>query len=81
MQFGDYCTIEQKRYVGENEHFLYKVIGGNRQSNRWQRVPVDVSLLEYDWGEISDVLLVVQCGVDETKVETVRLADVRPAKL
>ena len=25
--FGDFCTIEQKRYVGPNEFYSYKVVG------------------------------------------------------
>lgn len=78
MDFGDYCLVEQKRYAGyENEMFLYKVIRGGIRSNTWQRVPVDGRLKDYDRGKISDVLQVVKCGVDETKVETVRLCDVK----
>ncbi len=78
MDFGDYCLIEQKRYAGhKNEMFLYKVVRGNMRSNRWQRVPVDARLKDYDRGEMSDVLQVIMCGVDETKVETVRLCDVK----
>ena len=78
MDFGDYCLIEQKRYAGhDNEMFLYKVIRGNMTCNNWMRVPVDGRVKEYDRGDMSEVIQVICCGVDETKVETVRLCDVK----
>ena len=78
MDFGDYCLIEQKRYAGyDNEMFLYKVIRGGMRCNRYQRVPVDARVTDYDHGDLCDVIQVIRCGIDESKVETVRLVDVK----
>ena len=77
MKFGDYCLIEQKRYVGENVMFLYKVTRGELRCNYWRGVPVDANQPDNCRGEMSDVIQVICCGVDETKVETFRLDDVK----
>lgn len=78
MDFGDYCLIEQKRYGCENEMFLYKVTRGGLRCNYWKTVPVDARKPDNVRGELCDVIQAIQCGVDETKVETFRLQDVRP---
>lgn len=36
-----------------------------------------VRVKDYDRGEMSEVLQVICCGVDQTKVETVRFCDVK----
>ena len=81
LEFGDYCLIEQKRYRGDNQMFLYKVVSGGMSSNVYRSVPVDgrdvLNGKEESRGEICDVILAIQCGVDETKVETFRLKDVK----
>jgi len=82
LDFGDYCLIEQKRYRGDNEMFLYKVVSGGMRSNVYRSVPVDgrdaLNGTEKSRGDLCDVILAIQCGVDETKVEKFRLADVKP---
>lgn len=78
MDFGDYCLIEQKRYGCENEMFLYKVISGGLRGNYWREVPVDARNPDHARGEISDVILAIKCGVDETDVDIFRLEDVKP---
>ena len=76
LDFGDYCTIEQKRYGCKNEFFQYKVIG-NFSSNCYREVPVDGANTKHKHArEMHDVLNVICCGVDETKVEKVRVCDV-----
>ena len=77
--FGDYCKIEQKRYGVENEIYRYKVIGSSK-ANYFRPVPVDSCaphnkiIKGRDW---VDVVKVIKCGVDETKVETFRRSDVQ----
>lgn len=79
LGFGDYCEIEQKRYGTDNEMYLYKVVAGGIKSNSYRSVPVDARNSERSNGEICDVILAIQCGVDETKVEKFRLRDVIPS--
>lgn len=73
--FGDYVHIEQKRYRGENEMYLYKVIGISF-CNYYTPVPVDphneISISD----ESVDCIKAICCGVCEEKVETFRLEDV-----
>lgn len=38
-EFGDYCSIEQHRFDGENEFYGYKILCSKR-SNSWVEVPV-----------------------------------------
>ena len=78
LDFGDYCLIEQKNYVSENEMFLYKVITGGLRTNYYRSVPVDANNQDNTYGEMSDSIRVIQCGIDETHVETFRLCDVKP---
>ena len=77
--FGDYVLIEQKRYGGENEMYLHKVIR-SLSSNSYVDVPVDGAgnfLNEVLRDECVDVVSCICCGVDETKVRKYRLSDVR----
>jgi len=81
IDFGDYVLIEQKRYGVPNEMFQFKVVG-SYQSNAYRDVPMDA----VDHGnklhtQVVDVLNVICCGIDETKVDTVRKADVRLIKM
>ena len=78
LDFGDYCTIEQKRYGVDNQMFLYKVTRGGMRCNYWTSVPVDANQRDHVRGESSDVIQAIRCGVDETEVETFRLVDVKP---
>jgi hypothetical protein len=74
--FGDYVLIEQKRYVGDNEIYLYKVIG-NLKSNTFRSVPVDARQREPIMGkEAVPVIRAICCGVVEDKVEKFRACDV-----
>lgn len=78
IDFGDYVTIEQKRYGAENEFYLHKVIGRLR-SNSYVVVPVDggkTAREEILHDEMEDVIRAVCCGVDETEVKKYRIKDV-----
>ena len=78
LDFGDYCIIEQKRYGVPNEHYQYKVIG-RLESNTYRTVPVDARCAdEFRGKEIVPVIRAICCGLLETRVETFRVADVRP---
>lgn len=79
LDFGDYALIEQKRYVGENEMFMYKVIGSG-QSNCYVNVPVQSPPIEIIHDEIVDVVSCICCGIQETEVRKYRLIDVKPLK-
>ena len=80
IDFGDYVLIEQKRYGVPNEMFQFKVVG-SFQSNAYRDVPMEAGDHEQKWHpEVVDVLNVICCGIDETKVDTVRKADVRLIK-
>ena len=80
IDFGDYVLIEQKRYGVPNEMFQFKVVG-SYQSNGYCDVPMEVAEHDKKWHpHVVDVLNVICCGIDETKVDTVRKADVRLIK-
>ena len=80
IDFGDYVLIEQKRYGVPNEMFQFKVVG-SYQSNAYRDVPMDgVDRGKKLHSHVVDVLNVICCGIDETKVDTVRKADVRLIK-
>lgn len=80
IDFGDYVLIEQKRYGVPNEMFQFKVVG-SYQSNTYRDVPMDaVDRDKKLHPHVVDVLNVICCGIDETKVDTVRKADVRLIK-
>lgn len=81
IDFGDYVLIEQKRYGVPNEMFQFKVVG-SYQSNAYRDVPMDaVNRDNKLHTQVVDVLNVICCGIDETKVDTVRKADVRLIKM
>ncbi len=77
LEFGKYCTIEQKRYGCENEFYQYKVINIG-SSNYYRKVPVDFNDCKNHFGEIVPVVKAICCGVSETEVETFRIEDVEP---
>lgn len=72
--FGCRCTIEQKRHGVPNEHYTHKVIGELR-SNSWVEVPVQTPPKEILHDEMSDVMLCICEGVDETEVRRYRRVD------
>ena len=73
--FGRYCRIEQFNHSAPNEVYLYKVVGSVR-TNSWCKVPYRAASKEiwHDWME--DCIRAICCGIDETKVQTFRIADV-----
>lgn len=73
--FGLYCRIEQFMYYSENEMFIYKVINRLR-SNCWCEVPYKTASGEVMHDHMEDCVSVICCGIDETKVQRFRLADV-----
>lgn len=74
FKFGDYVTIEQKRFGVENEHYHHKVIGV-KKSNTYVTVPVQ-NRKEVNHGEVVDVVCCVCCGVDEREIFKYRVEDV-----
>ena len=79
LDFGDYCTIEQKRYGVKNEQYLHKVIGAF-SSNTWVDVPVDGRAKETTHDQMENVVACVVCGVCETEVLRYRVSDVKKVK-
>lgn len=81
--FGDYCSIEQKRYGVSNEFYGYKVVNRLR-SNSWIDVPVDARNSRPNrHDEIADIVEVISCTVGCDVVERFRISDltrVWPAK-
>ena len=78
--FGDFCTIEQKRYVGQNIFYSYKVVG-RKKSNVWSDVPVDANNREetrHDY--IDDVVTVVCNNLDDRTVYQFRVSDLASVK-
>lgn len=81
--FGRYCRIEMFRYGVPNEFYIHKIVSQNRQNTycdvplRWnskpERHPEKDGLFP---DNLEEVIWVVQCGIDETKVFPVALKDV-----
>lgn len=81
IDFGDYVEIEMHRYGAPNEFYLHKVIGAFKASS-WATVPIQEGIVgtgtqNVPRDELEEVLNVVQCGIDETKVFRVRKSDVK----
>jgi hypothetical protein len=75
LAFGDYVTIEQKRYgAGGNEFYQHKVIG-TLESNSWVDVPVQTPATATNHPTMEPIALVICCGVVEDTVYRVRVAD------
>lgn len=73
--FGDYCTIEQKRYVGPNEFYGYKVVG-RKKSNAWTDVPVDANNdKETLHDHMEDVVTAICNNLDDRTVHQFRVSD------
>lgn len=77
--FGDYVTIEQKRFGVKNEFYRHKVIG-RFSSNTWIDVPAQTHIGAVQHDTIEDVVRVICCGIVEDKVEVYRVADARLCK-
>lgn len=78
--FGDFCTIEQKRYVGPNEFYGYKVVG-LKKSNVWTDVPVDANNeKETLHDHLDDVVTVVCNNLDDRTVHQFRVRDLASVK-
>ena len=78
--FGDFCTIEQKRYVGPNEFYSYKVVG-RKKSNAWTGVPVDANNeKETLHDHLDDVVTVVCNNLDDRTVHQFRVRDLASVK-
>ena len=82
--FGRYCRIEMFRYGVPNEFYIHKIVSQNRTNTycdvplRWDSKPekheAKVGVPFPD--NLEEVIWVVQCGIDETKVFPVALKDV-----
>ena len=78
--FGDFCTIEQKRYVGPNEFYSYKVVG-RKKSNVWSDVPVDANNREETRHDYIDDVVTVMCNnLDDRTVYQFRVSDLASVK-
>ena len=78
--FGDFCTIEQKRYVGPNEFYGYKVVG-RKKSNVWTDVPVDANNeKETLHDHLDDVVTVVCNNLGDRTVHQFRIRDLASVK-
>lgn len=79
VDFGDYCSIEQKRYGAPNELYGYKVVGRLR-SNSWVDTPVDAQDRKPKLhSEIVDVVQVISCTAGCDVVEQFRVSDLTRA--
>ena len=76
IKFGDYVTIEGKRYGVSNEHYTYKVVG-TLKSNTYVDVPVQSPAEETTRGGLVEVVACICCGIQETEVLKFRLKDVK----
>ena len=82
--FGRYCKIEMFRYGVPNEFFIHKIVSQSRRNTycdvplRWDSKPVGHPAKEGASfpDNLEEVIWVVQCGIDETKVFPVALKDV-----
>jgi|GEM_PF-3916992 hypothetical protein len=70
--FGEYCNILTD-YSHANH--IYKIVS-HFKSNAYCEVPILYSTKETSHNEVIDVLNVIHCGIDETKVIRVALKDV-----
>lgn len=82
--FGRYCRIEMFRYGVPNEFYIHKIVSQNRQNTycdvplKWNSKPEKHPMKEdAPFPDcLEEVIWVVQCGIDETKVFPVALKDV-----
>ena len=73
--FGDFCTIEQKRYGVPNEFYEYKIVGRKR-SNSWTKTPVGPNNeKETLHDHLDDVVTVVCNNLDDRTVHQFRISD------
>lgn len=75
LDFGDYCWIEQKRFGVPNEWYQYKVIG-RRNTNAYSTVPANPNEV-FQLRDMAECVLVIRCGIDESRCERFRAQDVR----
>lgn len=82
--FGRYCRIEMFRCGAPNEFYIHKIVSQSR-TNTYCDVPLrwDSKPEKHEAKEgvpfpdcLEEVIWVVQCGIDETKVFPVALKDV-----
>lgn len=74
FEFGEYVTVEQKRYGVPNEWFVHKVVG-MLESNSWVDVPAEAGIGPTLHDTTEPVVQVICCGIDESKVVRYRAAD------
>lgn len=75
IDFGDYVSIEMKRYGVPNEFYTHKVVGRLR-SNSYVDVPVQSPSEEVIHSQIEDVVACICQGVSERTVLNFRVKDV-----
>lgn len=76
LDFGDYVSIEMKRYGCDNEFYEHKVIN-SLESNAFVDVPVQSPAKEVWRPTIEKVVSCICCGVQETEVLKYRVKDVK----
>ena len=81
--FGDYVTIEMKRYGVPNEHFIHEVLSSPFTSNSWREVPIKAGDFEEQLHDTRETVIAVRThGLNsrDGHIFAVRLADVLPMK-
>ena len=79
VEFGDYISVEQKRYGCANEFYTHKVIG-NLKSNVWMDVPAITHEGMSQHGTMEEIVACVCQGVCEEEVIRYRIKDINSIK-
>jgi hypothetical protein len=81
--FGDYVTLEMKRYGVPNEYFIHDVMTHPFTSNSWRNVPIDARDPEEHLHDMSETVISVCTQgfhLSGWHIFNVRLSDVLPMK-
>lgn len=81
--FGDYVTLEMKRYGVPNEYFIHEVMTHPFTSNSWRNVPIDARDPEEHLHDTSETVISVCTQgfhLSGCHLFNVRLSDVLPMK-
>ena len=81
--FGDYVTLEMKRYGVPNEYFIHEVMTHPFTSNSWRNVPIDARDPEEHLHDTSETVISVCTQgfhLSGWHIFNVRLSDVLPMK-
>jgi hypothetical protein len=79
VSFGDYISVEQKRYGCANEFYTHKVIS-TLESNTWMDVPAVRHEEAKTHKTVEKIVLCICCGMAECKVIRYRIEDIHSIK-